>query len=251
MKLVSWNCNGALRKKTASLDAIDADIFVIQECENPDTSTTQYKQWAGDYLWVGTNKNRGLGVFARKQNVLTELDWRGEHVFKGSVSNHRSLTWSSSDLQSFLPCKINGKFTVVGVWTKQNSSPNFRYIGQFWKYLQVNKQRLSGHKTILCGDFNSNTIWDEPDRWWNHSDVVSELDEMGIHSIYHSQSGFPQGQERTPTFYMHRKLEKPYHIDYAFVSHDLLGGSMIEFGNPHEWLAYSDHVPLFIEVGEV
>jgi hypothetical protein len=52
MKIVSWNCAGALRKKTKKLDELDADILVVQECENPSESTIEYKEWAGSFIWV-------------------------------------------------------------------------------------------------------------------------------------------------------------------------------------------------------
>ena len=35
MKIISWNCNGALWKKFNLLEKLDADILVIQECEDP------------------------------------------------------------------------------------------------------------------------------------------------------------------------------------------------------------------------
>lgn len=222
MKIVSWNCNGGFRKKTDKIDELSGDILIVQECENPKFSTRSYRQWAGEYVWIGENKNKGLGIFSRNGNRLRPLDWQGDYTLKIPGNHNKALTWKSETLQSFLPCAINDRFTVVGVWTKHANSPNFGYIGQLWLYLQIHGERLKGERVILCGDLNSNAIWDEWDRWWNHSDVVTELAEIGIKSLYHYQTGLQHGREADYTFYLHRKREKPYHIDYAFLSQDLL-----------------------------
>lgn len=65
MKLVSWNCNGALRKKLVEADSLSADILIVQECEDPDRSTQVYRNWAGNHIWCGQNKNKGIGVRLR------------------------------------------------------------------------------------------------------------------------------------------------------------------------------------------
>ena len=101
---------------------------------------------------------------------------------------------------------------------------------------------------VICGDFNSNKIWDKWDRWWNHSDVINELSELGIESLYHTFYSQEQGLEKDATFYLHRNLEKPYHIDYAFLPKNLLPKASVSVGLQTEWLAVSDHMPLLIKI---
>ena len=36
MKIVSWNCRGGFRNKIERIISLNADIYVIQESENPD-----------------------------------------------------------------------------------------------------------------------------------------------------------------------------------------------------------------------
>ncbi|MDD3117713.1 MAG: hypothetical protein PHQ27_00915 [Victivallales bacterium] len=243
MKIISWNCNGAFRNKYLMLDDFDADILVIQECESPEFSTATYREWAGEYLWIGNNKNKGLGIFPRKNNSIAALNWNKSFAISGISSSSPSLKWKSEDLHYFLPCTVNNKILLLGVWTKENGS-SFGYIGQFWKYLQIHGEDLNRSNTMICGDFNSNSIWDTPDRWWNHSDVVKELDEIGIHSLYHQQTGETQGKEIQKTFFLHHNIAKSYHIDYAFLSNDLLKRYSIEIGSRDIFLKHSDHLPL-------
>ncbi len=232
MEIVSWNCNGALRKKLGAISALKADVFIIQECEDPACSSdTVYKTWAGNYLWVGTNKNRGIGVFAKSAVSLRRVDLDLRPV------------------ELFLPCIVSEQISLLATWTREAKSPTFRYIGQLWKFLQMHPRFLSNTKSALIGDLNSNVRWDAWDRWWNHSDVVRELQALGMESMYHHIRGEDQGKETLPTFFMQRKREKPYHIDYAFVSSDLLDGSSIEVGRPDQWLEFSDHMSLVIQLG--
>lgn len=231
MKIISWNCNGALRKKLSAVIPHDADVCVIQECENPvHCKDTEYQSWARNHLWIGTNKSSGLGIFAKEEIAL------------------REVAFVPNDLQLFLPCIVAERIPLLAVWTKQANSPTFGYIGQLWKYLQIHRNFLCQHESICIGDFNSNVRWDVWDRWWNHSDVVRELQELGLDSLYHATSSECQGKERTPTFFQHRRLEKPYHIDYAFLSQALLTDAMIDIGRPEDWLQYSDHMPLIIKI---
>lgn len=234
MKIISWNCNGALRKKFGLLDETAADLYIIQECEDPSRSDIAYREWAGNYLWSGLNKNKGIGVFSPRGWTLRQLDW------------------PDGGLQSFLPFEVDGSARGLAVWTKHAGSPNFRYIGQFWKYLQMHRG-LIAEAAFICGDFNSNVQWDEWDRWWNHSDVVRELSEMGLHSLYHAVSGEAQGAETVPTLLHLRKTDRPFHIDYFFLSETrcALNGSSLQILTSVEWTAASDHMPLVAEISDM
>ncbi|NTV66869.1 MAG: endonuclease/exonuclease/phosphatase family protein [Chlorobaculum sp.] len=231
MRIVSWNCNGALRNKLRKLEALNADLCIIQECENPlQCASEDYKSWAKNHLWVGTNKNRGLGVFA-KPNIHLE-----------------AVPLDTSTLELFLPCKINSSISLLAVWTRNANSPTFQYIGQLWKFLQKHEQFLASGDAALIGDLNSNACWDVWDRWWNHSDVVQQLEGVGLTSLYHHTHKEQQGSESIPTFYMYRKREKPYHIDYVFLSETLLKSATCDVGDPTVWLELSDHMPLIINI---
>jgi exonuclease III len=187
MKIVSWNCNGALRKKLDKLLTIEADVYVIQECEDPSrASDKRYKEWASNYLWRGSNKNKGLGVFAKRGEALDLLPLDGD------------------GLESFIACRVHCRHTLLAVWTREANSPTFKYIGQLWKYLQRHKEYLAKANPWVIGDLNSNACWDVWDRWWNHSDVVRELDEIGIRSLYHHQFRQDQGKESQPTFFLYQ-----------------------------------------------
>ncbi|SHJ80998.1 Exonuclease III [Maribacter aquivivus] len=233
MKILTWNCNGALRRKFEHLLDYDADINVVQECENPaETTHKAYNQFAQNYLWIGDSKNKGIGVFAKDYIKLERLNW--------------SNNFKDHQVKHFLPCSINGEFDLLAVWNHSNKSPTFGYIGQLWKYLQINKSHLN--ECLIIGDFNSNKIWDKWDRWWNHSNVVEELKEIGIESLYHKSFKEEQGHETQPTFYLQRNLQKSYHIDYIFGSQEFVKNiKTIEIGPVSYWLKISDHLPIICE----
>ena len=100
---------------------------------------------------------------------------------------------------------------------------------------------------LVRGDLNSNKCWDEWDRWWNHTDVVRELDEIGIRSIYHDEYNEEQGAETRPTLFHQRNRAKPYHVDYMFASADLYAECELTVGDMSDWIHLSDHMPLTLE----
>lgn len=233
MKLITWNCQGAFRKKADIILSHQPDILVVQECEHPDklvfSSTTQRPN---DSHWHGDSVHKGLGIYSYsdyKFELLPDFNPEFRYILPFCVTGHGQ------------------SFTLFAIWAMDNKENHeARYIGQIW--LAINHYTsILGSPTILIGDFNSNKIWDYKDRMGNHSDVVRKLADNNIHSIYHSHFNAEQGQEKHPTFYLHRKKNKPYHIDYCFASGDIAAKvNDVEIGTYEDWIRHSDHAPLII-----
>lgn len=233
MKLITWNCQGAFRKKADIILTQRPDILVVQECEHPDklvfSSTTQRPN---DFLWFGDNKHKGLGIF--------------------SYSNFRFqlLDRHNADIKIISPISVTGgqiDFTLFAIWANNNNDPDGQYVEQVWKVVNHYDQLLDSARTILTGDFNSNKIWDRVHRVGNHSAVVEKLAEKNIFSVYHKLLNQEQGKENHPTFFLQRNKDKPYHIDYCFASAELYDKvKNIEIGTYENWIAHSDHTPLIL-----
>lgn len=220
-----------MRRKTAALDALGADVLVVQECEDPAHIGKAYAQWAGAYAWAGSRPSKGIGVFTRNGLTVERLGWKDR------------------GLAHFLPVRIDGRVDLLAVWTQAVVPSTYSYIGQFWKYLRLHRKAL-GADSLICGDFNSNTIWDRKRRAWNHSACVAQLDKAGFSSLYHLAANEPQGAESRPTFYLYRNPEKPYHLDYVFAHRERVppGWSGLSVGDPAEWLTLSDHMPVIVDL---
>ena len=231
MRIATWNCNGALRRKLKQADALNADVLVIQECEDPNSSTAEYHSWARDFLWTGSIKSKGIGIFVKNGASI------------------EALNWDSQGLSHFLPARIDHRLSILAIWTQNARPASAGYIGQFWKYFQMHRDILT-QDSLIIGDFNSNSIWDKPRREWNHTTCVQKLEECGFRSLYHLAMDERQGEETTPTFYMYRHESRPFHIDYCFAHLSKIPDSWagLSVGDPSEWLSFSDHVPMIFDL---
>ena len=233
MRLITWNCQGAFRKKADHILSHRPDILVVQECEHPDKyvfSPTTKKP--DSHYWYGDNVHKGICIFSFN-------DYKFE-----------LLPAFNPEFRYILPFRVTGHgqtFTLFAIWAINNKE-NYeaRYIVQIW--LAINHYAgLLANTTILVGDFNSNKIWDYKDRVGTHSDVVRKLADNNIQSIYHRHFDSEQGKEKHPTFFLQRNLNKPYHIDYCFASADIIDKVQnVEIGTYENCIAHSDHSPLII-----
>lgn len=234
MKIITWNCNMAFRKKATYILVHQPDILIIPECENIEKlKFAKDVPLPTDILWYGTNQNKGLGVFSYS-------DYRFE-----------LLDCHNPEFKNVLPIAVTkGKvnFILFAVWANNPQDKDGQYVTQVWKAINYYEKLLSGTKTILIGDFNSNTIWDKPRREGNHSTVVAKLAEKNIFSVYHKFYNQEQGKEIHPTLFLYRHENKPYHLDYCFASNDFIEVlENVEIGSYEDWKMYSDHKPLIVQ----
>lgn len=233
MKIVSWNANTAFRNKKQHVLSFDPDVLLIQECEHPEHNGT----WTEftDWEWVGENKNKGIGVYTRNGYTLERIP-------------------VEVPARYFLPVKIyedsEQVLKLVNVWAMNNTTQREkRYIGQVWTALQ--HYDFIDQDTVVAGDINWNIKWDSSPKYelaGNYRDVIDELHDRGLCSVYHELSGDDYGNESKPTFFMYRKEDQPFHTDHCFFPTTLVD-SIAEFaiGEYTEWSAHSDHMPLTID----
>ena len=140
MKIVTWNCNSKFSKKFPAILEEDADIYVIQECDNPlIANSDEYIDFASNYYWVGENQDYGLGIFAR-DNVKLEL-----------------VDLDDNGLRYFIPVNVNDDFNLLGIWTNPDmeGSKINHYPTEITKYYELHKDgEFFNEDMIICGDFN-------------------------------------------------------------------------------------------------
>ena len=223
----------AFRKKAGLILAHRPDILVVPECEHPDKlKFPDGIPEPSDKLWFGSNLHKGLGIFSYSK-----------YRFRLHKTHNPSI-------RMVIPVSVTGgdfKLMLYAIWANNPDDPDGQYVEQVWKAVRHYDKHIKNKQTILTGDFNSNTIWDKKYRTGNHSHVVKRLEEKGVHSCYHLHHKQIQGKEAHPTYYLYRHKDKPYHLDYCFVSADMAEKiNSVEIGDYDYWSKYSDHVPVMV-----
>lgn len=226
MRLGTWNCAQALRKKIQNIRDLKLDICVIPEAERDITSLEP----TNNYLWFGENKNKGLGVYS--ENLKLEL---------ASVSDNN---WFH-----FEPIFIEGdQIRILATWAFNSRAKKFgeEAIGNPLDVFIKLEDWLTEKPTVVIGDFNNSVIWDKPRKENNFQDIHNWLSGHGFSSAYHDYFKQELGTEKHPTHYHRKSISSPYHIDYIYTNfpHEVRS---VEVGSYNKWLEYSDHVPVIIE----
>lgn len=236
MKLISWNCNGAFRNKYHALNDFNADIWVIPESESHaylGRHNSPLQSVSG--LWCGNNHSKGLGVFA----------FNGYHI--------RTAAFFNPEFKYILPVTVtapdNTEFLLIAVWASRvQTNPDWDYIGQLCYFMEHYASYLTPN-TILVGDFNINMLWNKSfKKEHNYTRFLELCRENGFCSLYHELTQQPQGQETAYTSYFHHNPLRGFHIDYAYLNRQQLPNVKSFKIHGCEWLAFSDHTVLELEL---
>lgn len=229
---MTWNCQGAFRKKYPALAALSPDLAVVQECESLDRLSWKKGNAPTTAFWYGEKATRGVGIFS-----WTGVSFRVSEGFDPSI--HYAIPL---EIETPIP------YHVIAVWTMKHADWRLAYGGQAYRALGVYRDFILSADTVILGDFNSNQRSSPRGRMGNHAVLAANLQVLGLTSAYHFATGEKSGMETRPTFYHGRKAEQSGHIDYVFIPtrwiRRLKG---VEVGNPNEWLSYSDHCPVMVE----
>jgi hypothetical protein len=175
---------------------------------------------------VGRIPNKGLGVFSFGDYTISRA------AFYNPA--HRFI----------LPLEVTGptSLLLLAVWTVPDENGSYvRPLVDAWKEYALH---TDGRDVVVAGDFNASVIF--PGKPNYHFSVFLDLvAESGVRSLYHETTNDPHGEENAPTFFMYRKQERPFHIDYVFAGGGLRSRlQSFEVGTHAEWSLHSDHMPL-------
>jgi exodeoxyribonuclease-3 len=230
MRIVTWNCQMGLSKKTEALLSLNPDVAVVPECS--EKSAAALRERGYETLWIGSNSLKGLGVFCRE-------GWSIRALLRPKQK------W-------IVPVEVDGPtpFTLIAVWAcRIGIKKADNYIGQVYRALISHPEWFNENPLVVAGDLNSNKIWDRERLVGNHSDVVKILAEHGLVSGYHEYFDEAQGAESRPTIYLYRHAHRTFHIDYIFIPQEWATHlKTVDVGSYEQWSKLSDHCPVTVEI---
>ena len=257
----------AFARKCQPLYDLRPDIAVIPECSKRDLELCLDHHF--DARWFGDNPRKGLGVIVAKPLRITRAEkppnrWVVPLSISGGASDFRLIAvWAMPVKGSVVKSYIGQVYEAIAnhpqwfprsVFVEAGLEPGLSSHAFVEANLQpgVSSPRsipANPKPVILCGDFNSNKLWDDHRKTGNHSAVVSLLEKRGLLSAYHHFFSEAQGQETRPTYYFWHRKSRGYHIDYVFLPRAWASCiQSVSVGHHANWSHLSDHVPLSVDL---
>jgi hypothetical protein len=218
MRLVGWNANHNIRKRTFRenvelLEPFAADLLVISETALPDPEDRAF--------FIGGTP--GVAVVARDGVTL------------------RPCPLNECVPEFLAGVEVTGlvEFDLVAVWTLTKP-----YHNVLMTAIQRYADLWSAGRAVMLGDFNSSTKADYQKH--SHPKFVQAALDRGLVSAYHEQTGEAHGEELVAT-YRHSNGDL-FHVDYGFVSQSLIGSVRCRIADEPRWFEVGDHRPIILDI---
>lgn len=227
----------ALHTKAHLVESLAPDIAVLPESAHPDrVGDALTGVGATTMQWIGASPNKGLLVAAF-----------GDWTLRIDDAYDPGYQW-------VMPLHVDGpvQIRMLAIWDmnhRGSGHDSARRLGACRASLEHYAEFLSGPAdlTVISGDFNNSVYWDKAGATVRFGDFMDQLQTHGLISAYHHQHGCARGAEPHPTLWWTRNVDKPYHVDYTFVSPSSAIDT-VTIGTHAEWLAYSDHAPMTVDL---
>ena len=234
MRIAAWNANYNNRRRAFDedakfLDDVNADLIVLSETARPATGV-------GDNVkWLGEEGQPGLGVIARNGYTLSAHEPNAK----------APALFGAFRVQG--PQPLAQPLNLLAAWPVQKTrGAGPSYAKQLQTALDVFGEFLREKRVALIGDLNSSSrVMAQVN---THTKFVKNAAALGLTSVYHHQTGDAHGMEKLNTYRHLGPEEKEFHLDYCFLSQDLLASAKIEILNGADWKARSDHFPIIVEL---
>ena len=233
MRIVAWNLRSGTDAKWDHLVGLRPDVAILPEVSRA-PKRLQADLFGSEppfWHWVGANPAKGLAV----------ATWGSR---SGTLAAEPGGRWSVGVRW--------GKVVVLGIWS---CPTNGRYWLEVERSLEAHVRWLArrGQHAIVAGDFNVEMRVGSERRSAGMSRLFSRFAELGLISAYHHQRGQPFGLADEPTYYHYGHRERPFHIDFCFLSKGLLERlQSVEVGSYETWIesGLSDHVPVVVTLAD-
>lgn len=212
IRVVTWNCRNSLTKHPEWLDLLDWDVAVIQECVADDLARFGEGRWE----WNGYGSTKGMGLVARNDHTIRELEPPTE------AGCHLAV--------EILDRSHKPQFTLLGIWTvKLDGDGRASYAQQFAQVIDQWHDRIRDGRVVIAGDVNTALELASPSQ---HRRDLERLAALGVRSAFHEANGVGMLSPRPDddgTLQFGPKAERRWcHCDYVFVSNsiELAGGHL-------------------------
>lgn len=229
MRIAAWNANYNRHRRSFERDAEfmwaeRADLLVLSETAHPAAGTDDRTAWIGD------EGGPGLGVIERNGYTLSAQKHSGAPALFGAF-------------QVKGPRPPN----LLAAWPVQTTRPpKSSYATLLKTALEVFGEFLCEERVALVGDLNSSSR--VVAQAASHPKFIKEAAELGLTSLYHHRTKEAHGEKLLPTCRHSGPGKKGFHLEYCFLSPDLLTSAKIRVIQGADWEARSGHFPIIIDL---